>query len=56
VCTTREKETERHTFFLGKNLKKNRHRAEVTCCPVNRFASERGGKIVDYETMKRKLI
>jgi hypothetical protein len=48
-CTTREKETDRDTFFLKKKLncqkikiknKKNAlstgHRAEVTCCPVNR--------------------
>ena len=48
ACTTREKETDRDTFFLKKNSrqkikiknKKNAlltgHRAEVTCCPVNR--------------------
>jgi hypothetical protein len=48
VCTTREKETDRDTFFFKKIVpqkikiknKKNDlltgHRAEVTCCPVNR--------------------
>jgi hypothetical protein len=44
-CTTREKGTDRDTFFSKKKIvppknKKNTlltgHRAEVTCCPVNR--------------------
>ena len=43
VCTTREKETDRNTFFSKKkSLQKKKHvllagyRVGVSCCPVNR--------------------
>ena len=55
VCTTREKETERHPFFKKKSekkitrQKKNKenvlltgHRAGVPCCPVNRVGIYEG--------------